>query len=504
MPTVEIPSPFNLAAYVLAAGACVPDKVALSLISPGAREDWSFEALIAAVRGTATGLLAAGLKPGDKVLMRLGNTPDFPLAYLGALAAGLVAVPTSAALTEEEVARIVKTLDPQAVLRDPAVACPEGERCIPLDALRAMRDLPAAPWHMGDPERVGYIIYTSGTSGNPSAVMHAHRAILARQLMFDGWYGLRAQDRMLHAGAFNWTYTLGTGLMDPWTMGATTLIPAPGTSPGALPAIIAEHGASIFAAAPGVYRQMLKSSPRFEAPQLRHGLSAGEKLSSSVRQDWMQATDTPIYEAFGMSECSTFISGSPALPAKDGALGCAQRGRKVAILGANGAQPAGVAGTIAVHQSDPGLMLGYHSNAKQTAARYRGPWFLTGDEAVMDEDGQITYLGRKDDMMNAGGFRVSPLEVEAALGTAPGVQAIAVTQIPIKQDVQVIAAFYTAQAALDEATLHRYAEAKLARYKQPRLYVHLPALPHGANGKLQRRALGALYEALSNDQPDQT
>ena len=93
-----------------------------------------------------------------------------------------------------------------------------------------MRDLPAAPWHMGDPDRLGYIIYTSGTSGRPSAVMHAHRAIWARQMMVRGWYDLKPEDRVMHAGAFNWTYTLGTGLMDPWTAGATALIPAAGRS----------------------------------------------------------------------------------------------------------------------------------------------------------------------------------------------------------------------------------------------------------------------------------
>ena len=491
--------PFNLAAYVLAAGAKTPDKTALALVSDQGAETWSYRALIAAVRGTATGLLGAGLAPGDKVLMRLGNTPDFPLAYLGALAAGLVVVPTAAALTEPEVARIIDSLTPKAVLHDPEVACPPFARTLSLPALRAMRDLPPAPWHMGDADRLGYIIHTSGTSGKPSAVMHAHRAITARAMMFDGWYGLRVQDRVLHAGAFNWTYTLGTGLMDPWTLGATALIPAPGTPPAALPTLMARHEASIFAAAPGVYRQVLKSKGVIYLPTLRHGLSAGEKLSASVRDAWNAATGTAIHEAFGMSECSTFISASPDHPASGMALGRAQPGRRVAIVGPDGAQPAGSPGVIAIHKDDPGLMLGYFGAPAQSAQRYQGPWFLTGDEGVMDGVGEITYLGRKDDMMNAGGYRVSPLEVEAALGSAPGIHAIGVTDVAIKQDVRVIAAFYTADTPLDEDALHRYAQSRLARYKQPRLYVHLPTLPQGANGKLLRRRLRADYEAVQND-----
>jgi acyl-CoA synthetase (AMP-forming)/AMP-acid ligase II len=203
-----------MAAHVLAKADRLGDKTALRIIGPDGSESWSYRALESAVRGTSTGLLALGLVAGDIVLMRLGNTVDFPLAYLGALAAGLVPVPTAAALTEPEVAAIIDTLRPKAILNDPAVACPKGASVVDVAALRAMRDLPPADWHMGDPERLGYIIYTSGTSGKPSAVMHAHRAIWARQMMFDGWYDLLESDRVMHAGAFNWTYTWPDGPVD--------------------------------------------------------------------------------------------------------------------------------------------------------------------------------------------------------------------------------------------------------------------------------------------------
>ncbi|WP_439150118.1 class I adenylate-forming enzyme family protein [Sulfitobacter sp.] len=489
------PAPFNMAAHVMAQATPLGDKTALCVVGPQGSEDWSFAALEAAVRGTATGLLALGLEPGDIVLMRLGNTVDFPLAYLGALAAGLVPVPTAAALTAGEVASMITTLGPKAILRDPDVACPDSAQTVSLDALRAMRDLPPADWHMGDPDRLGYIIYTSGTSGKPSAVMHAHRAIWARQMMFDGWYGLRADDRVMHAGAFNWTYTLGTGLMDPWTMGATALIPAAGIPPAALPGMMQQYQATIFAAAPGVYRQILKHHSHLDLPHLRHGLSAGEKLPESLRHGWNAATGLPIFEAYGMSECSTFISASPTTPARPGTLGRPQNGRHIALVGDDGPVPNGTEGTIAVHKSDPGLMLGYLGAPDQTAAKYQGDWFMTGDQGVMGEDGQITYLGRNDDMMNAGGFRVSPIEVEQSLAKFPGITAVGATEVTVRADVTVIAAFYTADTALDDAALALYAQDNLARYKQPRLYVHVPELPMGANGKLLRRALRAAYEA---------
>jgi acyl-coenzyme A synthetase/AMP-(fatty) acid ligase len=490
------PRPFNMAAHVLRHADDLPEKVALSVIALTGAESWTYARLAAAVRGTGAGLLAAGFVPGDILLMRLGNTVDFPLAYLGAIAAGLVPVPTSSQLTAAEVAKMVAQLAPKGILRDPRVACPDdtGLPVIDTAALAGMRDLPPCDYAMGDPDRLGYIIYTSGTSGIPRAVMHAHRAIWARQMMHQGWYGLGGNDRLLHAGAFNWTYTLGTGLMDPWSVGATALIPAEGVAMEDLPQLLADHRATIFAAAPGVYRKILSHHMKMELPELRHGLAAGEKLSDRVRIGWVAATGTPIYEAYGMSECSTFISGSPAHPAAPGALGRPQDGRRVAILGADGPVGLGEEGTIAVARSDPGLMLGYLGAPEETAAKMQGDWFLTGDQGMMDAAGQITYLGRADDMMNAGGYRVSPMEVEAALLAHPGIREVGVTDVEVKEDARIIAAFYVGDP-LDEADLRAFAAGCLARYKQPRVYVRLDALPSGANGKILRRALKPLYEA---------
>ncbi|MEW2916410.1 class I adenylate-forming enzyme family protein [Ruegeria sp. ANG10] len=494
-PPPACPAPFNLAAHVLRHADDHPDKTALSVLCNDGAQDWTYGALKSAILGTASGLLKAGLKPGDIALMRLGNTVDFPIAYLGSIAAGIVPVPTSSQLTEPETARMISDLQPTAILRDPAVACAEHPLQIALDDLAAMRALPPTEFQLGDPDRLAYIVYTSGTSGKPRAVAHAHRAIWARQMMVDGWYGLRDTDRLCHAGAFNWTYTLGTGLMDPWTIGATALIPEPGTDPNALPELLRQHNATIFAAAPGVFRKLLKSSGDLHLPALRHGLCAGEKLSRHLHAQWSDLTGTELYEAFGMSECSTFISSSPAHPARGEALGQPQPGRRVAILGPDGPIPRGQEGTIAIHRSDPGLMLTYLNAPDEAEARIQGDWFLTGDQGAMAVDGQITYLGRDDDMMNAGGYRVSPVEVESALTKYPGITQVGAAAVEVKQDTFVIAAFYTGPEKLDEAALRTYVEANLARYKQPRVFIHLPELPTGGNGKLLRRALPAYFKA---------
>lgn len=486
----------NLAEYVLRAGAATPDKLALSVIGPARAERWSYARLIGAVRGTATGLLQAGLRPGDRLLLRLGNRPAFPIAYLGAIAAGIVPVPTSAMLTGREVTKLAIEISPAMIVAGKGVDLPDHPAPILSEAtLAGFADLPPADFAQGKAGRLAYIIYTSGSSGQPRAVMHAHRAILARQMMFNGWYGLRPNDRLMHAGAFNWTFTLGTGLMDPWTIGATALIPAEGVAIEQLPLLASRHGATILAAAPGVFRRMLRAD--WAVPQtLRHGLTAGERLDPGLRDAWQDRTGTDLHEAMGASELSTFISGSPDRPAPAGSAGYAQPGRRVAVLNGDGMPlPAGQPGLLAVSRDDPGLFLGYLDQPDDTIARYLGDWFITGDQAMIRHDGAITMLGRADDIMNAGGFRVAPPEIEELLATHPDAGDIAVTEIEVAPGSTIIAAFWTGPATAHQ--LRGIAENGLARYKQPRLYIHVDALPRTSTGKINRRALRQEYNRVT-------
>lgn len=483
------PSPFNLAAYVLGNGQADPEKVALEVLRTHGKDSWTYAELTAQVKQVAAGLREKGLTPGDRVLMRLGNTMDFPLAFLGAIWAGCVPVPTSAQLNESETAVLITQIKPTLILRDPAMSCPETST--PVCGVVDLLGTPAtttAPFKT-DPNTPAYIIFTSGTSGIPRAVVHAHRAIWARRMMWDGWYGLTRDDRVLHAGAFNWTYTLGTGLLDPWSRGATALVPGSGASIEDLPRLLAEHQATLFAATPGVYRKLVSSEAPLTLPKLRHGLSAGEKLSDRIRAAWTTRTGTQIYEAFGMSECSTFISGQPGEETPEGTIGRPQSGRRIAVLGPDGPVAVGEPGTLAVATSDPGLMLGYLDEPSIT-----GDWFLTGDRAIMQPDGSIHYLGRRDDVLTTGGYRISPLEVETTLSDHESIDEIAVTEIEVKADTKILVALYTGPKPLDDGALKAYAEEKLAAYKTPKVYRHIGALPRTPNGKLLRAKLPALFK----------
>lgn len=480
---------FNLAAHVLEAGLSCPDKTALVIDAPDGRQSLTYGQLRDRVIRMASALLDQGLSAGDKLLIRIGHRIEFPLVYLASIWAGVIPVPSSAQLLAQEITKIAEDLQPDALLLEDGIATPSGGfKTIPLDALQDWPAQPAKPPRLTDPNDLAYILYTSGTSGGPKGVCHAHRAILGRRLMHEGWYGLHADDRVFHAGAFNWSYTLGTGLLDPWSVGATSIILGGQSSAERLLRVISSEHVTIFAAVPGVYRQLLKLGDIGRFPDLRHGLSAGEALPPSLRRAWADQTDTDIHEALGMTECSTFISGSPGRPAPEGTVGFAQTGRHIVALDPFG-QPS-EHGRLAISKGDPGLMLGYLNQPEETE-----PWFVTGDLIEIAESGAIRYLGRADDVITAGGFRIAPLDIEDAFNHLTEISDCAASAVSIDQDKTLIALFYCAETPLNEQALRAHAQKDLAQYKRPHLYIHRPDLPKGHNGKLNRRALRASFEA---------
>ena len=499
-PPPALPRRFNMAAHVLGAGAA-PDKTALTVLGAGGAvmERWSYADLDREIRATAAGLRAAGLGPGDRVALRLANSSTFPILFFATLAAGGVAVPTSAALTPGEFAVLAEDMAPRlvAVSDGLEVPAPQGARLLGETEIAALSAHPPGPVADTAAEDPAFLIYTSGTGGQPKGVLHAHRSAHARRMMWQGWYGLGPRDVVLHAGAFNWTYTLGAGLTDPWAAGAATLIYTGPKDAHVWPRLAASHGATIFAAVPGVYRQMLRREEDLAGALagLRHALTAGERLPEALAEAWQRRTGKPIHEALGMSEISTFISSSPSVPRRPGTAGRPQPGRRVAVLGEDGVPaPRGAPGRLAVSRRDPGLMLGYWRRPEETAAAFEGEWFLTGDRAVMDAEGYVTHLGRVDEVMIALGYRVSPQEVEEALAHHPGVAEIAVAELPVRNDLSLIAAFIVPAGAWPgEAALEGFAAERLADYKRPRLWIEVPALPRTANGKVLRRELVAAH-----------
>ncbi len=507
------PARFNMAAYAIGrAAAARPNAPALIVIADAAAsrpaEIWSYAELEAAVMRVSAGLAQAGLRPGARIMIRLENTSAFALLFFGAIAGGFVPLPTSTQLTSAEAQFMLEDSGAQAVAlgRDLGIdTIPSGVRVFEADEIdflikRVASRAPRIVYADTAADDPAFLMYTSGTTAKPKGVLHAQRSAFGRRPMYQGWYGITGDDRMLHAGAFNWTFTLGTGLTDPWANGATAIIYTGERDPALWPRLIASSGATLFAAVPGVYRQMLKYArpERDDFGVLRHGLVAGETPPPDLFDDWTGATGRQLYEALGMSEISTYVSSGPQVPRKPGAVGKPQPGRRIAIIGLDdGTDPLapGAEGLLAVHRSDPGLMLGYWQRPDEEALVYRGDWFIGGDVATMDEDGYVTHRGRANDIMKAQGYRVSPQEVEAALAGHPGIAEVACAEVAVRADVSIIAAFIVARpdAKLDSAQMERFAAERLAAYKRPRAFKFVDALPRTANGKLMRAELARRF-----------
>ncbi|MGL4294522.1 MAG: acyl-CoA synthetase [Aestuariivirga sp.] len=469
------PQQFNLARHCLARK---PGGKTALIIAGETTTQWTYAQIEEAVLRLAGGLQTSGLEPGQRLFIRMGNSFDYAIVFFAATAIGAIPIPASPMLTTREVASLLQHSGASVIAWDGGLELPPVDRIRLLtpEDLARLRKAPPAGYADSVADDPAYLVYTSGTSGQPKGVLHAHRAVWGRRPMYDGWYGITADDVVLHTGAFNWTYTLGTGLFDPFANGATSIVNTGPREPEVWPTLIRRHHATIMASVPGIYRQLLRSgfTPH---RSLRHGLTAGEALPLPILHQWRQSTGLELYEALGMSEISTYISSSPAVPIRDGSPGKPQKGRAVRILDD---------GQIGVHRSDPGLMLGYWAEPP-----LQDEWFATGDLADIDADGYVWYRGRADDLMNAGGFRVSPLEVESVLLQHPDVLEAGVREWRVSDALSIIAAFIVPQPGCSpqEAAILSFVHDRLAAYKVPKQIWFVPALPRTANGKLIRKAL---------------
>ncbi len=503
----KAPARFNLARYCLQDSARQHrDKTALIVArhpsDPTEDEVWSYGELEDAVLSLAAGLKKMALNRGDRILIRLPNTSDYALLFFGAIAAGYVPIPASDQLSPREIRFLFEDSQAAAIAVPDGSALPKGLEAPVIISSRdveEMRNSEGGDYADTGADDPAFLIYTSGTSGTPKGVLHAQRSAWGRRPMYQGWYGIGPGDTMVHAGSFNWTYTLGVGMSDPWANGATAVLFTGEKEPAVWPALIERVEGTIFAGVPSLYRRILKYtalSPQ-AMPTLRHGLVAGEPLPHSVARQWHERTGRRLFEALGMSEISTYISTAPTMPIREGSPGVVQQGRAVAILPVDEGTtplPVGETGLLAVHRTDPGLMLRYWDRPEDTRAAFRGDWFCGGDLASFDEDGYLWFEGRADDVMNAMGYRVAPAEVEAVLSTHPAVAECAVTEIRVREDLSIIMGFVVAKpdhpVTADELIQHT--AASLAAYKCPREIMLVDDLPRTANGKLRRKALSNL------------
>ncbi len=465
-----------------------------------------------------------GIADGDRVLIRLPNCLDYPTAFLGAMKLGAISVPTSTLLTEEEVLYLARDSGASVLVTDKAMwarlqgqlnDCPklqlvllsgEGELPeAPTDGLRVL-DLRHSlesindwePARQTDANAPAYLVYTSGTTGYPKGVLHAHRAMIGREPASEYWFDFAEdqQDRILHSGKFNWTYVLGSGLMDPLYLGKTVIVHEGKNDPTLWPRLIARHQATIFIGVPTIYRQILQKTDldQSSVPSLRHCMSAGEHLSDEVLTGWRERFGLDIFEAVGMSEFSYYLCETKSRPIRPGSAGFPQPGHDIRLLDPDTLTPVatGEEGMICVPDTDPGLFLEYWQLPEETAKLKRDGWFLTGDYARYDDDGYLWFLGRKDDIIKSFGYRVSPYEIERVLKSHPDVADCAAVGESVGKDKLLVVAYVILQPGATSTAddLYAFGKQHLAAYKAPKVVYLANDFPRTKNGKILRREIG--------------
>jgi acetyl-CoA synthetase len=457
---------------------------------------------------------------GERVLIRLPNCLDYPIAFLGAMKLGAISVPTSTLLTVEEVLYLAKDSKARVLVIDKAMwvkLLPHISQCSDLtlvllsgsgDVVEADSDIivkdlskglasitdwqPAANTLADDP---AYLVYTSGTTGYPKGVLHAHRALIGRTPASEYWFDFAedSQDRIMHSGKFNWTYVLGSGLMDPLYLGKTVIVHEGKNDANTWPRLIAKHKATIFVGVPTIYRQIIQKTAysKNDVPSLRHCMSAGEHLSDEVLQLWQERFDISIYEAVGMSEFSYYLCETKSRPIRPGSAGFPQPGHDIELLDPDTLLPVevGQEGMICVPDTDPGLFIEYWNMPEETAKLKHDGWFLTGDFARYDEEGYIWFLGRKDDIIKSFGFRVSPYEIERVFKSHPAIADCAAIGEEIEKDKNLVVAYVVLQDGMNVTPdeLLAFGKKHLAVYKAPKVVYLTKDFPRTKNGKILRR-----------------
>lgn len=517
----QMPTHFNIGVACTDRHLGTPTESAIAMIVEDdalGTSEITFSALAKRTSQFAQLLRDLGVELGDRVLIRLPNSLDYPTAFLGAMKRGAISVPTSTLLTPDEVVYLAKDSGAKVLVTDKAawkdlreglsglsglthvLLCGEGE-CLPaagmqvLDMANSLQTIEQwqAP-HQTKPEDPAYLVYTSGTTGYPKGVLHAHRSMIGREPASKYWFDFSPTgDRIMHSGKFNWTYVLGTGLMDPLYQGKTVIVHEGKNDANTWPRLIQKHQATIFIGVPTIYRQILQKTEfvQKDLPSLRYCMSAGEHLSDEVLTQWNERFGIDIYEAVGMSEFSYYLCETKSRPIRPGSAGFPQPGHEIALLDPETLTPVaqGEEGVICVPDNDPGLFLHYWNQPEETAKHKHDGWFVTGDFARMDEDGYIWFLGRKDDIIKSFGFRVSPYEVERVLKSHPEVADCASVAETIEKDKVLVVAYIIPQpgSQITADDLYAYGKKHLAAYKAPKVVYITDQFPRTKNGKILRR-----------------
>jgi 4-hydroxybenzoate-CoA ligase len=466
----------------------------------------------------ASALKAFGLREENRLVLVMHDTVDYPVAFWGAIRAGIIPIPINTLLTAEQYAYLLADSRAAAAV----VALPLAPALLSLrhrlphlrtvivvgGGAAAQADLREAlafedVLAQGEPtpftaptmsDEVAFWMYTSGSTGDPKAVKHVHTSLMVvARLMGQGVIGIRADDVAFSAAKLSFSYGLGNAVSFPLSVGASAVLLPERPTPQAVLATLRRHRPTIFYAVPSLYAALLAQpdiGPGAGSDRLRLCISAGEALPAHLGERWREVVGVDVLDGIGSTEMlQTFLSNRPG-DVRYGSTGKPVPGYEVKIVDESGHELLpGEIGELMVRGPSAGE--GYWNQRARSRRTFAGEWTYTGDKYLRDADGYYYYCGRTDDMFKVNGMWVSPFEVEAALVSHDAVLEAAVIGKEDGDGLVKPKAFvvlkngYAADERLFEM-LRAHVKERAGAWKYPRWIDVRDDLPRTATGKIQR------------------
>ncbi|MDE2686606.1 MAG: acyl--CoA ligase [Chloroflexota bacterium] len=454
-------------------------------------------------------LAGAGMQPGRAVSIALPNGLEFMVVFLAVARAGAIAAPLNPAYTADEFKFYMEDAEAQLAIL-PLGEHPAREAAAELgvptieaalddagrtmlsrggDTLAARRDAPAP-----SSDDVALFLHTSGTTSRPKGVPLTHGNLAASIKNIGDTYGLTPDDiAMVVMPLFHVHGLIGVSLSTLSTGGS--LVVPPRFSASRFWGEQRDSGATWYSAVPTIHQILLARADDEDAPHssFRFIRSCSAALAPTVFDQLEARFGAPVLEAYGMTEASHQMS-SNLLPPGDRMPGTVGKGTGVDIaimdddgnlLSAGGRAEVVIRGANVTH--------GYHNNPDANAEAFTNGWFRTGDQGFLDDAGTLTLTGRIKELINRGGEKISPLEVDAALLEHPSVAEAVCFGVPHTMYGEAVQAAVVISADTDEAAIREYCGERLAAFKVPdRVYI-IDTMPRTATGKIQRRHIAAMF-----------
>ncbi len=460
------------------------DPALVELARDGARRTWTFGEVADRGARLAGELTRRGIGRGDVVMTLIGNRPEWVLAMCACFRLGAIVLPCNEQLRAKDLRLRLQVTHPRLVVADERNAAEltaaglGGDELIliPDETLFSGEPAPAVELAPDDP---CLITFTSGTSGEPKAVLHGQRYLAGQRVQAEHWLGPAPGELVWCTAASGWSKSARNVFLAPWLRGATALLHDARFDPEERLDLLAREGVNVLCMAPTEYRVIAKRATLRPLPALRGMVAAGEALNPEVLRAWEEATGLQIRDGYGQTETGQMTAMPLDAPARPGSMGRPLPGVSLQVRdGELVADPATV----------PTFFLRYLGEEPPS-----GPWH-TGDLVGEDDDGYLYFEGRNDDVIISAGYRIGPFEVESALVAHPAVAEAAAVAEPDEERGSVVRAVvvlrdgHEPSAAL-AGELQDHVKRETAPYKYPRRIDFVPELPKTSSGKVRRALL---------------